>query len=222
MRIPTTRKSGLFRRPERANLLYVHVPKCGGSFIEQAFLPWIKKCPSRIYRDTRGHLTYLEYKAAFARRGIDIENMTILTAVRNPWDWHVSWFHYLKEDIDKHRSGMPTEVELFQKFDFKDYLHWLADDNAPTSPSGYIRKQLIDFIRDQNGEVKADYILRQECLEDDLTKLKAALELDIEIPSTRVNTSSHGDFRRFYNDEGIELVARRHAKDIAYFGYSFE
>lgn len=222
MLVPTNRRSGLFHRPERENLLYLHVPKCGGSFVEQAFLPWIRKCPSRRYRDTRGHLTYVEYRTAFRRHGINIDDMTILTAVRNPWDWHVSWFHYLKEDVDKHRSGMPTEVQLFQKYDFKDYLHWLSYDTAPTSPSGYIRKQLVDFLIDESGSMKVDHILRQERLEEDLVQLKEALDLDIEIPTARINASRHGDYRQFYDDAGVDLVARRHAQDIARFGYSFD
>ncbi len=147
--------------------------------------------------------------------------MTSFTVVRNPWDWHVSWFHYLKEDKGRGQSGMPTEVELFQKFDFSDYLAWLADDDAPTSPSGYIRKQLVDYITDDNGEIAVDVVLRQEKLEDDLAAMIGDLNLATEVPRQRANSSERGDYRGYYDDAGAELVARRHRDDIARFGYTF-
>ncbi|WP_366652722.1 sulfotransferase family 2 domain-containing protein [Stappia sp.] len=219
--VPTRKKTGLLGRAEKANLLFVHVPKCGGSFVEQAFQPWILKCPSRRLRDARGHLTYRQYAQVFARHRVDLAGMTSFTVVRNPWDWHVSWFHYLKEDRGRGQSGMPTEVELFQKFDFSDYLAWLADDNAPTSPSGYIRKQLVDYITDDDGEIAVDVILRQEKLEDDLAAMIGDLNLATEVPRQRANSSERGDYRGYYDDAGAELVARRHRDDIAQFGYTF-
>eukprot|EP00873_Tetraselmis_striata_P005119 jgi/Tetstr1/425383/TSEL_015830.t1 len=117
---------------------------------------------------------------------------------------------------------MPTEVQLFQTYDFKDYLHWLSDDTAPTSPSGHIRKQLFDFRIDEKGNIQAEHIVGQERLEEDLVQLKQALNLDINIPAARVNASRHRDYREFYDDAGVELVARRNALDIALFGYSFD
>jgi hypothetical protein len=219
--VPKRKKSGLLGQPEKANLLFVHVPKCGGSFVEQSFLPWIRKCPSRRLREARGHLTLQQYARVFARKGVDLDGMTSFTVVRNPWDWHVSWFHYLKEDKGRGQSGMPTEVELFQNFDFTDYLAWLADDEAPTSPTRYIRKQLVDYICDENGHVAVDIILRQERLESDLAAMIRELDLATEVPRQRANSSSRGDYRTYYNDAGAELVARRHADDIARFGYTF-
>jgi hypothetical protein len=221
MLVPTKQKYGLLRRPAKANLLFLHVPKCGGSFVEQAFLPWIRKCPSRRIPDARGHLTYREYKRVFARHHVDLSALRIFTVVRNPWDWHVSWFHYLKQDKDRGRSGMSTEVDLFQAFDFKDYLAWLADDDAPTSPTRYIRKQLVDYLCNEAGQLAVDRVLRQERLDEDLGGMVEEFELAAEVPSQRANPSAHADYRSYYDDAGIELVARRHADDIARFGYTF-
>lgn len=221
MLVPTNRKQGLLRRPVKRNLMFLHIPKCGGSFVEQAFLPWIIKCPSRRLRDARGHLTLRQYRQVFDRHRIDLGAMLVFTVVRNPWDWHVSWFHYLKQDKGRGRSGMPTEVDLFQNFDFTDYLSWLADDEAPTSPTRYIRKQLVDYVTDEKGVMAVDTVLRQERLEEDLRAMLEDLDLATNVPDQRANSSSHANYHSYYNDAGIELVASRHRDDIARFGYTF-
>ncbi|MCC4243036.1 sulfotransferase family 2 domain-containing protein [Stappia indica] len=218
--VPQNTKESLFRRSRR-NILFLHVPKCGGSFVEQAFLPWIRRCPSRRIRDARGHLTYCEYTQVFDRHRVDLASMHVFTVVRNPWAWHVSWFHYLKEDYGRGQSGMPTEVELFQDYDFSDYLRWLADDEAPTSPTRYIRKQQLDYLTDASGTVAVDRILRQERLADDLARMATELDLAVTVPQCRANSSSHGHYREYYDDFGIDLVARRHRDDIETFGYTF-
>lgn len=214
-------KRQAFSRRGKANILFLHVPKCGGSFVEQAFLPWILKCPSRRIRDARGHLTYREYAKVFDRHRVDLSAMHVFTVVRNPWDWHVSWFHYLKEDLGRGRSGMPTEVELFQNYGFSDYLRWLADDEAPTSPTRYIRKQQLDYLTDAAGTLAVQRILRQERLADDLAKMAAELDLAVTVPERRANPSSHGHYREYYDDFGIDLIARRHKDDVETFGYTF-
>lgn len=220
MLVPQNTRQGLFRRLKK-NILFLHVPKCGGSFVEQTFLPWILKCPSRRLREARGHLTWCEYAGVFTRNGVDLGAMHVFTVVRNPWAWHVSWFHYLKQDLGRGRSGMPTEVELFQDYDFSDYLRWLADDDAPTSPSRYIRKQQIDYLTDETGRIAVDRVLRQECLCEDLQQMASDLDLAVTVCDRRANASAHGHYRDYYDDFGIDLIARRHRDDIATFGYSF-
>lgn len=218
--VPQNTRRGLFGRLKK-NILFLHVPKCGGSFVEQTFLPWILKCPSRRIRDARGHLTYGEYAKVFDRHRVDLDAMYVFSVVRNPWAWHVSWFHYLKQDLGRGQSGMPTEVELFQNYDFTDYLRWLADDDAPTSPTRYIRKQQIDYLTDETGRIAVDRVLRQEHLAEDLQQMASELDLALTVGDRRANASAHGHYRDYYDDFGIDLIARRHRDDIAAFGYTF-
>lgn len=218
--VPQNTRRALFGRPKK-NILFLHVPKCGGSFVEQTFLPWILKCPSRRLREARGHLTYCEYTKVFDRHRVDLNAMYVFSVVRNPWAWHVSWFHYLKQDLGRGQSGMPTEVELFQDYDFTDYLRWLADDDAPTSPTRYIRKQQIDYLTDETGRIAVDRVLRQEHLAEDLQQMASELDLAVTVGDRRANASAHGHYRDYYDDFGIDLIARRHRDDIATFGYTF-
>jgi hypothetical protein len=44
----------------------------------------------------------------------------------------------------------------------------------------------------------------------------------LSIPKNRRNQSFWGDYRSEYCAEGVDIVARRHQRDIAMFGYEFE
>jgi hypothetical protein len=114
-----------------------------------------------------------------------------------------------------------AQVELFQNYGFSDYLRWLADDEAPTSPTRYIRKQQLDYLTDAAGTLAVQRILRQERLADDLAKMAAELDLAVTVPERRANPSSHGHYREYYDDFGIDLIARRHKDDVETFGYTF-
>jgi hypothetical protein len=37
----------------------------------------------------------------------------------------------------------------------------------------------------------------------------------------KVNASNRAEYRRYYNDRKAQLVAARHGRDIAMFGYNF-
>jgi hypothetical protein len=220
MLVPTNRKQGWFSR-EKENMLFVHVPKCGGKFVEKAFEPWIRKCPSRRIAEAAGHLTWREYNSVFGKHDIDIAAMTSFAVVRNPWDWHVSWFHYIRQDEGGLLSGHAIEAALFQTFSFTDYIAWLEDDDAPASPQNYIKSQLKDFLTDENGAIAVSHILRQETLDEDLRALAAKLDLAIHIGDGRINSSQREGYRKYYSDQDCERIALRHRDDLDLFGYTF-
>lgn len=182
----------------------------------------MKRCPTQKWREARGHLTWQQYRDVFEARGRDILDWTTFTIVRNPWEWHVSWFTYVGGPDGGRKSGMHIEHEQFRGFTFQDYLHWLEDEDAPRGPQGYIDRQLSDWIVDENNQPVTALILRQERLESDLRRMREERSLPITIPSQRVNVSGRGDWRRNYDARGIDLIALRHKRDIALFGYTFE
>tara|TARA_R110002020_G_scaffold87061_15_gene215029 strand:+ start:34640 stop:35302 length:663 start_codon:yes stop_codon:yes gene_type:complete len=220
MLVPTNRKRGWFSR-KKENMLFVHVPKCGGKFVEKAFERWIEKCPSRYLDEAAGHLTWREYQSVFGKHDIDIAAMTSFAVVRNPWDWHVSWFHYIRQDEGGLRSGHKIEADLFQRFSFADYVAWLDDDDAPASPQNYIKRQLKDYLIDESGKIAVAHILRQETLDEDLRELAGKLDLAIHIGDRRVNSSRRNDYRKYYSDADRQRVALRHKDDLELFGYKF-
>ncbi|MDO6483048.1 hypothetical protein [Shimia thalassica] len=203
-------------------MLFIHTPKCGGKFIGASFGRRFRKCFSLHHPDLRGHLTWQQYRDAFQKNGWDLDDYALFSVIRNPWQWHLSWFNYIRKDTDGKKSGLPDEHALFVNFSFLDYLRWLEDPLITGKPNQYYLNQVSDWFIDKNETVKVPDILRQEALVEDLERLRAKHNLLLSIPKNRRNQSFWGDYRSEYCAEGVDIVARRHQRDIAMFGYEFE
>jgi len=202
-------------------MLFIHTPKCGGSYISSSFGSAQKRCISVRRKDLKGHLTYVQYKKRLHKIGIDINEFILFSVVRNPFDWHVSWYNYVKKDAGGKKSGMPIEHSLFKNMSFSDYLLYLEDQPFMERPNQYYLMQMCDWVTDENGDLLNIDILNQETLSEDLSKLKEKHQIIINPSASRINQSFHGDYRKFYKDSDIDIVSRRHSKDIAIFGYKF-
>src|SRR5262245_26995961 len=98
----------------RMKLRFIHIPKCGGKYVESVFSPWIASCDT-LSDWAAGHLTFQEYRTAFETQGIRFTDAFTFAVVRNPWDWHVSWYHYFKSDPEGSDSGHRIEGQMFQR-----------------------------------------------------------------------------------------------------------
>ncbi|KGE02461.1 hypothetical protein JL39_02755 [Rhizobium sp. YS-1r] len=119
---------------------------------------------------------------------------------------------------------MLLEHEQIKDLSFSGYIKWLEDMDQPRSLHDYARRQVSDWIIDENGKIAVHEVLRQERLEEDLRSLKEKYGLRITVPyGQRINSSrSERGYRWSYSDEDAEIIARRHQRDIALFGYRFE
>lgn len=215
------RKSAL-RIAGKQKLVYIHIPKCGGSFVQSTFGKYAKRCPTIVWPEAQGHLTYQEYEPLFRARADRIDDYLLMTVIRNPWAWHVSWFNYVRKDAGGKKSGLKIEHEQLKDMNFQQYLEWLDNKDAPRSPQGYFDKQLSDWICDDSGTLKADIILRQESLYADIVDLVTKLNLAVTPIHRGVNVSTRDDYRSYYSDDGIEQIAKRHHRDISLFQYDFD
>jgi len=203
-------------------MIFVHTPKCGGRYVNGCFERRRRKCVTLREPDLRGHLTWSEYREGLSRLGKDISDYTTFGLVRNPWAWHLSWYNYIKKDRDGSRSGMADEAALFKTFSFRDYLHWIEDPTPTNTAQRYYLRQVSDWVLDDKGQIAVDTVLRQEQLHQDMLALREKYGLLIRIPDRRVNVSTKGDFRDAYTSEDVDLIAKRHKRDIDLFGYTFE
>ena len=203
-------------------LLFIHTPKCGGVFVGTALGRRYRHSLSVSHPALQGHLTWVEYRDALKSIGYDIGDFIQFTVIRDPWQWHLSWYNYIRKDKDGLRSGMPDEHRLLQTMSFIDYLRWLEDPMITGKPNQYYLKQISDWIIDEDGTVRIDDVVRQERLVEDLTSFGKKHGILLKIPKKRLNQSFEGDYRSAYCPEGVDIVARRHARDLAMFNYSFE
>jgi hypothetical protein len=131
--------------------------------------------------------------------------------VRNPWDRLVST--YTNKIIDKHQGGLDSwrnSTGSFEEF----ILRIKKLDVTGNNCDRHIRSLLTFLPPDIN------FIGKMENLQQDFNIVCDKIgRPQQELP--HVNKSEHKHYTEYYDDETREIVARKYAKDIEYFGYKF-
>ena len=127
--------------------------------------------------------------------------------VRNPFDRFVSYCAFRSRQTGNFAAA-PREFMKFILTDVQPIEHILF---RPQS----------EFVTDASGQISLDFIGRSEQLQVDFDRVCALLGLPGSALA-RVNASSHGDYRQYYDEELIALVSEFYRADLDLFGYSFE
>ena len=108
-------------------------------------------------------------------------------------------------------------------FSFKNYLLNINPFSSNTAnnpfPHSHFRNQ-CDFILDQNSNLLLDFVGKLENAQQDFDTICDK----IGISRTKLlheNKTNHKHYTKYYDDETREIVAKKYAKDIEYFGYTF-
>jgi hypothetical protein len=125
--------------------------------------------------------------------------------VRNPWDWQVSLYVYMKE------KSSHKQHDLIAKMSFDEYVKWRLTQD---------RNLQKDFVVDREGEKIVDFIGRYEKLSEDFQYICNILGFNASLP--HVNKSTHKDYREYYNEETKSLIEEGYKEDIDFFGFSFD
>lgn len=160
-------------------------------------------CP--LYPGLAKHARAIEIRDALPARVFD--SFYKFAFVRNPWDWQVSWYHYILQ-----RPAHEEHEAVRRLGGFEEYLSWRVD-NHPA-----LRQK--DFVTDERGEPIVDFIGRFESLAADFGRVCAATAIRARLP--HLNRTRHDDYRTYYSDRACGLVADYCREDIGYFGYRFD
>jgi len=143
----------------------------------------------------------------------DLEKVFTFGFVRNPWDRAVSSWKF---------GGNGSEWKM-SFIDFCKNLKTLdlfpPDKIAKSSLLLHACEQHPFLICEEKG-LKASFIGKFENLQNDFD----AICEKIGIPSKTLphcKKTKHKHYAEYYDDESRELVAKKYAKDIKYFGYEF-
>jgi len=194
--------------------LFLHYPKTGGMMLTEQFL---KKLKGQIYytlptghedpnliltRKVRGikilegtrHENYAEAKAFFLQSGLPHRMETferILVIIRNPYDYLVSRFHYLKKNR-QHNNGPAARIA--SEGDFRKY--------ALEAPRFF---KVDGYLLDEEGRIPDNlFIVRYE---DFKTQINPLIEdymegfIDFE---KKVNASERKNYIEYINDAEVE------------------
>jgi hypothetical protein len=195
---------------DRHRFIFIHVYKTGGTSIRSALKPYrdLPSLPTRVLARLGlcphpGHASAREVRSRYPDRWRDYYTFAF---VRNPWAWQVSLYAFMRQEKN-HPQG-----DLARSFDsFRSYLEWRVDGN---------KRLQSEFVGDGEGQVLVDYIGRVETMQDDFQALCERLGIEASLPHK--NTSSHRDYRSYYDAYTRDLVAEHFAPDIEHFGYTFD
>jgi len=199
--------------------IFVHIPKAAGVSIMKC-LSKMKGHNTRWLAKTK-HETLSEfYQEVNLRRnladrilGRKPQNYFRFGFVRNPWDRMSSFYRYLVEKKPR--------KEIHSVESFKDFLLQVRDD-APWIKTLYSMKPQVDYFTLDDNTLHIDFLGHFEHLGDDLRIIAEHIGSPLTLPHLNRSTNSQKDYRKEYDSEMIEIVARRFTDDIHHFGYTFD
>ena len=200
----------------KINLLFIHIPKTGGSSLEKYFsvkfnIPLSKKSlmsteDIRDFADkpeinsSLQHLTYntiIKYKDFFK---IDENNIQILSVVRNPYNKIMSDLFYLKKI-----NVNSTKEEVYEKMQI--YLQENYDNHITPQ---------YKFITNENEELIENLtIIHTETLNKDMEKL-GYKDFNIKMNMNPNNVN----YYKYLNDDSIKLINENYKKDFEILNYN--
>jgi hypothetical protein len=201
-------------------VLFVHIPKNGGSTVDHIFDHEI--ADGRRVVNRQRHATYRRLVTAEP----NLPDYWACGFVRNPWSRMVSWWAMGGEVFERAEQGKPTAVAHLEAnperwAPFGEYRHdfrrFVLEGTREVARFG--RPQIAWLTKRGGGLV--DFVGRIENFHADVNVVRERLGLEPVEEQPRRNQSSHGHYSDYYDDETRARVAEVFAPDIEAFGYTF-
>ena len=201
------------------NLLFIHIPKTGGTSLEQ----YLKnKYTQTLYStDVDNHilfehfkikssLQHLTYKKICEFKTIlDVnfnEDLKIITIVRNPYDRIISDLFFL--DLIKENTSIDNVYEVIKK-----YINEGCYDNHNTPQN--------EYLIDENNQIISNItIFKTETLTEDVKKYGFAdFNLQFHLNKLFIDKKK---YITYLNKQSIELINQYYKKDFEFFNYEMK
>jgi len=197
------------------NLLFIHIPKTGGTMIEYEIKRRYNQTLYSLYENTLldppyhkislQHLFYTTLYQFKNRLNIDFNNIKIFSFVRNPYDRVISGLFWNKL-INQDYTSEQVHDEIKYNFLYRDDLD---NHNQPQ----------YKYITDENSKlIKNIKIFKTETLNKSNDELNKFLGFYVNIKRDNVNKN----YDRYLNKDSIALINDFYKKDFELFNYEFK
>jgi|TARA_R110002020_G_scaffold332719_2_gene548145 hypothetical protein len=208
---------------EYTGVCYLHVPKCGGTYIENTLRPNLVR-ENKMFVPAGHSQTYpTRHSGAYGK-------LLPIATVRNPFDLLVSiYFH--GGDVGIGRSAGFGYVN--QVLDFKSFEEFVTYycENGDYSKVPHILPLKDEFLFQpllDNGNIIPDVVIKMEQLNQGCTSILQGFGIHRVDSTIDHNTSQYrpkgpeGDYKNFYTPKLKEMVEKRVKRDLELFNYTFE
>ena len=180
------------------DFVFIHINKTGGSSVEKALnLPF-------------EHKTAREKIAEIGRESWN--KKLSFTVVRNPFDKVVSHYHYRIKTNQTQLGDKPIGFTEWVELAYKDKNPAYHDKPKMFMPQ-------TEWINDENGAVVVNEIIYFENLTGDFNNVLQKIGKNTSLP--HVKKSNHKNYKQYYDQATIDIVAAHFAQDLEMFNYSF-
>lgn len=188
-------------------LIFVHIRKTGGLSVEAAFCwggSWKGKkfnVDFNVKSAEERHFTSTEIRQAYPKEWEDYVTFAI---VRNPFDRLLSMYMYLKDF-----KWYPEAMKDANRLQFNE---WVLQILKIVPPEALLIPQ-CDYLKED-----IDHIFRFE----EFHEVEKFLQgYGVVHGLHRLNGTSHGSYREYYDDASREFVEKIYNKDLVRFEYEF-
>ena len=202
--------------------IFVHIPKTAGQSISRALLPWavtpertrfrrlLSHLPVRESEDMaflRPHGTARWFKRKLAPETFD--NYFKFAVVRNPFDYLVSYYHYLRSNETSRRHADATE------WSFAEFLAYMQRKNRVKSVNQ------LRWLTDIRGRMLVNDLIRFESLEEDFSRIVERVGLGGKVELPHINQTDRTDYRDYYGTRERALAEEIFGRDLETLNYRF-
>mmetsp|Transcript_10820 Transcript_10820/g.17935 ORF Transcript_10820/g.17935 Transcript_10820/m.17935 type:complete len:300 (+) Transcript_10820:92-991(+) len=199
-------------------LAYVHIPKTGGSTIEDSSLFDHKR---RLGASPRSH-----YSVRTLKNAPETQDFVVATHIRNPCERFVSAFLYVR--FDDRSRGMRKDAEDFGFFKSKtteDFVDWLdrTDSWDALKTSMFHFRPMVNWLVHEDKETfGVDILMCQEEWEEGIKRLADKLNIDSITPNLMAQKRVNEAHKMSCNDmepRYAKKIMSAYALDACLFGY---
>lgn len=203
----------------RLGCIFVHIPKTGGTSIEDVLWPgdrtegdlWAGLVDAHRNKYQTGGLQHLLARQIRAEVGpATFAACFKFTVVRNPFDRLVSQYAYTM----RARPDLQAWLGLAPDAGFSAYLGRIGE-----RPHVQWERQ-VRFLDDESGRCLVDFVGRYERLDADFAAVLLRLGLPPS-PLPHANRGDRGPYRDYYGPADRARVERLYGDDLDRFGYTF-
>lgn len=207
---------------KKKNFIFVHIKKTAGSSITRCLTRYDDRSlylkllntkfltRLKMFRDMNPlshHVPAYKIRDYLGERYDDFFKFAF---VRNPFDWQVSNYFFVKQ------SKMHPRHKEVKNLTFNEYLEW-------TLVNGRINLQSM-FISDENNinNIIVDYVGKFENINDDFNHIMRCIGIADEVDLKHTNRSLRkSDYRQYYDDYSRTFIEQHYHSDLTNFDYTF-
>ena len=188
-------------------LLFIHIPKTGGTFVEDEF----KKYNYKVGRHDPNKNLRTNSTCSFwhtplkNNKNINFKDYITFTVVRDPYDRIISeynWKHFPRYK----GTGLTRDTEI------NDFVSELNKDQIIYKGDCHLVPQ-TEYLTDAYGN-KVQHILHQEHLNEELNEFIKTYKLNIQLSTQKRNKQSRNHTKDELNDTSLKLIQKYFKKDF--------